>query len=126
MNGKKYPLAGYSLTPSLAVIDPMFTMLLQKKAIKDTGIDGLVHTTEAEAIKLIFENLLKSYNGVEARENMHNAVGITGIVVAFIGMDHSMFHKVRASFHLPHSSCVAVLLPHTIRYNGQKPRKLAM
>ncbi|GAB1219826.1 hypothetical protein ENUP19_0043G0011 [Entamoeba nuttalli] len=142
--GKKYPLADYSLTPSVAIIDPMFTMSLPKRAIADTGLDVLVHATEAyvsvmaneytdglarEAVKLVFENLLKSYNGdLEAREKMHNAATIAGMAFAsaFLGMDHSMAHKVGAAFHLPHGRCVAVLLPHVIRYNGQKPRKLAM
>ena len=142
--GKKYPLADYSLTPSVAIVDPTFTMTLPKRAIADTGLDVLVHAVEAyvsvmandftdglarEAVKLVFDHLVKSYNGnLESREKMHNAATIAGMAFgsAFLGMDHSMAHKIGAAFHLPHGRCVAVLLPHVIRYNGQKPRKLSM
>ncbi|ELP94639.1 alcohol dehydrogenase, putative [Entamoeba invadens IP1] len=142
--GKKYPLADYSLTPSVAIIDPMFCVSLPKRAIADCGIDVLVHAVEAyvsvmaneytdglakEAVKLVFDNLVKSYNGdLVAREKMHNAATIAGMAFAsaFLGIVHSMAHKVGAAFHLPHGRCVAVLLPHVIRYNGVVPRKLAM
>ncbi|ELP93993.1 alcohol dehydrogenase, putative [Entamoeba invadens IP1] len=142
--GKKYPLADYSLTPSVAIIDPMFTVSLPKRAIADTGLDVLVHSVEAyvsvmaneytdglakEAVKLVFDNLVKSYNGdLIAREKMHNAATIAGMAFAsaFLGIAHSLAHKVGAAFHIPHGRCVAVLLPHVIRYNGVVPRKLAM
>ena len=142
--GKKYPLADYSLTPSVAIVDPMFTMSLPKRAIADTGLDVLVHAVEAytsvmaneftdglarEGVKLVFENLVNSYNGdLVAREKMHNAATIAGMAFAsaFLGVDHSMAHKVGAAFHLPHGRCVAILLPHVIRYNGTKPKKLSM
>ncbi|KAL7711753.1 Aldehyde-alcohol dehydrogenase 2 [Entamoeba marina] len=142
--GKKYPLADYSLTPSVAIIDPTFTLSLPKRAIADTGLDVLTHAVEAyvsamsndftdglcvEAIKLVFDNLVKSYNGnLDSREKMHNAATIAGMAFgsAFLGMDHSMAHKIGAIYHIPHGRCVAVLLPHVIRYNGKKPRRLSM
>ena len=142
--GKKYPLADYSLTPSVAIVDPTFCTSLPKRSIADCGLDVLVHALEAyvsvmsneftdglaiEAIKLVFNNLVKSYNGdLVAREKMHNAATIAGMAFAsaFLGMDHSMAHKVGAVYHLPHGRCVAVFMPHVIRYNGQKPKKLSM
>jgi acetaldehyde dehydrogenase/alcohol dehydrogenase len=142
--GKKYPLADYSLTPSVAIVDPTFCTSLPKRSIADCGLDVLVHAVEAyvsvmsneftdglaiEAIKLVFNNLVKSYNGdLVAREKMHNAATIAGMAFAsaFLGVDHSMAHKIGAVYHLPHGRCVAVLLPHVIRYNGTKPKKLSM
>lgn len=143
---KKYPLADYSLTPTVAIIDPAFTINLPAKIVADTGMDVLTHATEAyvstlasdftdglciQAIKLVFEYLERSYkngaNDYEAKEKMHNASCIAGMAFAnaFLGMNHSMAHKIGAEFHVPHGRANAILLPFTIRYNGQMPNKLS-
>ena len=143
---KKYPLTDYSLTPTVAIIDPEFVMTLPKSITADTGMDVLTHATEAyvstlandftdglaiQAIKLVFEYLERSYkygaNDPEAREKMHSASTLAGMAFAnaFLGMNHSMAHKVGAEFHVPHGRANAILLPFTIRYNGQKPQKLS-
>ena len=143
---KKYPLADYSLTPTVAIIDPMFTMGLPKVVTADTGMDVLTHATEAfvstlasdftdglaiQAIKMVFEYLKRSYdngaNDPEAREKMHNASCLAGMAFAnaFLGMNHSMAHKIGGEFHVTHGRANAILLPHTIRYNGTKPQKLS-
>ena len=141
---KKYPLTDYALTPTVAIIDPTFTYSLPKKVVADTGMDVLTHATEAyvstlasdytdslaiQAIKLVFKYLKKSYNTAdpEAREKMHNASCLAGMAFAnaFLGMNHSMAHKIGAEFHVPHGRANAILLPYTIRYNGQTPDKLS-
>lgn len=143
---KKYPLTDYSLTPTVAIIDPAFVMNLPRSICADTGMDVLTHALEAyvstlasdytdglaiQAIKLVFKYLERSYkngkNDPEAREKMHNASTLAGMAFAnaFLGMNHSMAHKVGAEFHVPHGRANAILLPYTIRYNGQKPQKLS-
>ncbi|MGM9970362.1 MAG: bifunctional acetaldehyde-CoA/alcohol dehydrogenase [Anaeroplasma sp.] len=143
---KKYPLTDYSLTPTVAIIDPALTMSLPKSITADTGMDVLTHATEAyvstlasdftdglaiQAIKMVFEYLERSYkngaNDPEAREKMHNASALAGMAFAnaFLGMNHSMAHKIGGEFHVPHGRANAILLPFTIRYNGQKPQKLS-
>ncbi len=143
---KKYPLTDYSLTPTVAIIDPAFVMNLPRSICADTGMDVLTHATEAyvstlasdftdalaiQAIKMVFQYLERSYkngaNDPEAREKMHNASTLAGMAFAnaFLGMNHSMAHKVGAEFHVPHGRANAILLPFTIRYNGQKPQKLS-
>ncbi|MCR5725599.1 MAG: bifunctional acetaldehyde-CoA/alcohol dehydrogenase [Treponema sp.] len=144
---KKYPLTDYSLTPTVAIIDPTFTLSLPKKIIADTGMDVLTHATEAyvsqlandftdglalQAIKLVFQYLERSYNHTgaedyEAKEKMHNASCLAGMAFAnaFLGMNHSMAHKIGGEFHVPHGRANAILLPFTIRYNGTQPTKLA-
>ncbi len=143
---KKYPLTDYSLTPTVAIIDPAFTMSLPKKIVADTGMDVLTHATEAyvstlasdftdglciQAIKMVFNYLERSYNNgasdPEAKEKMHNASCLAGMAFAnaFLGMNHSMAHKIGAEFHVPHGRANAILLPFTIRYNGTMPDKLS-
>ena len=143
---KKYPLADYSLTPTVAIIDPALTMTLPRVITADTGMDVLTHATEAyvsvlsndftdglclQAIKMVFEYLPRAVkdgkNDLEAREKMHNAATISGMAFAnaFLGMNHSMAHKIGGEFHVPHGRANAILLPYTIRYNGQKPQKLS-
>ena len=143
---KKYPLTDYSLTPTVAIIDPEFVMTLPKSIVADTGMDVLTHATEAyvstlasdytdalaiQAIKMVFKYLVRSYkNGSsdpEAREKMHNASTLAGMAFAnaFLGMNHSMAHKIGGEFHVPHGRANAILLPFTVRYNGQKPQKLS-
>ncbi len=146
VENKKYPLTDYSLTPNVAIIDPAFVMNLPKSICADTGMDVLTHATEAyvstlasdytdglciQAIKMVFKYLERSYkngaNDKEAREKMHNASTLAGMAFAnaFLGMCHSMAHKMGAEFHVPHGRTNAILLPYVIRYNGQKPQKLS-
>ncbi len=143
---KKYPLTDYSLTPTVAIIDPALTMSLPKAITADTGMDVLTHATEAfvstlasdftdglaiQAIKMVFTYLERAYkngaNDPEAREKMHNASALAGMAFAnaFLGMNHSMAHKIGAEFHVPHGRANAILLPFTVRYNGTKPQKLS-
>ena len=145
-NNKKYPLADYSLTPTIAIIDPEFAMTLPRSITADTGMDVLTHATEAyvstmasdytdglaiQAVKMVFDNLKRSYdNGKfdpEAREKMHNASCLAGMAFAnaFLGINHSLAHKLGAYYHIPHGRLIAILLPHVIRYNGKKPDKLS-
>lgn len=146
-NNKKYPLTDYSLTPTIAIVDPEFTTNLPAKATAMTGMDVLTHAIEAyvsvlasdftdglalQAIKLVFEYLpravLNGKNDLEAREKMHNAATIAGMAFAnaFLGMTHSLAHKIGAEFHTVHGYTCAILLPHVIRYNGQIPSKLSV
>ena len=143
---KKYPLADYSLTPTVAIIDPALAMTMPRMLTADTGMDVLTHATEAfvstlandytdglaiQAIKMVFQYLPRAVkngaNDPEAREKMHNASAIAGMAFAnaFLGMNHSMAHKIGAEFHVPHGRANAILLPYTIRYNGTKPQKLS-
>lgn len=146
-NNKKYPLTDYSLTPTVAIVDPEFTTNLPPRATAMTGMDVLTHAIEAyvsvmandftdglclKAIQLVFQYLPRAVkNGkvdLEAREKMHNAATIAGMAFAnaFLGMCHSMAHKVGADFHTVHGHTCAVLLPYVIRYNGQVPTKLSV
>jgi acetaldehyde dehydrogenase/alcohol dehydrogenase len=143
--GKKYPLADYALTPSVAIIDPLLTADLPPALAADSGFDALTHATEAyvsvyandftdgpalHAIRLIFDNLERAVNDraaqPEAREKMHNAGTIAGMAFgnAFLGIVHAMSHTLGATFHIAHGRTNAVLLPHVIRYNGSVPTKL--
>ena len=140
---KKYPLADYELTPDVAIIDPDLVMSLPKSVTADTGMDVLTHALEAyvsnmasdytdglaeKAIELVFENLETAYTdggNKLAREKMHNASTIAGMAFtnAFLGVNHSIAHKIGAEFHLPHGRINAILLPYVIRYNASKPTK---
>ncbi|WP_020224571.1 bifunctional acetaldehyde-CoA/alcohol dehydrogenase [Holdemania massiliensis] len=141
---KKYPLTDYSLTPTVAIVDPALTMSLPASITADTGMDVLTHATEAfvstlasdftdglalQAVKMVFEYLPRAVangkNDPEAREKMHNAATLAGMAFAnaFLGMNHSLAHKIGAEFHVPHGRTNAILLPYVIRYNGTKPEK---
>ena len=135
---KKYPLADYELTPDVAIVDPDLVMSLPKSVTADTGMDVLTHALEAyvsnmasdytdglaeKATELVFKYLRVAYNdgsNKEAREKMHNASTIAGMAFtnAFLGVCHSMAHKIGAEFHLPHGRINAILLPYVIKYNG--------
>ena len=141
---KKYPLADYELTPDVAIIDPDLVMSLPKSVTADTGMDVLTHALEAyvsvmasdytdalaeKAVELVFGYLKEAYEHGDnkiAREKMHNASTIAGMAFtnAFLGICHSMAHKIGAEFHLPHGRINAILLPHVIKYNSEKPTKL--
>ena len=140
---KKYPLADYELTPDVAIVDPDLVMSLPKSVTADTGMDVLTHALEAyvsnmasdytdglaeKAVEIVFEYLKKAYDdGTNklAREKMHNASTIAGMAFtnAFLGVNHSIAHKIGAEFHLPHGRINAILLPYVVRYNSTKPTK---
>ena len=140
---KKYPLADYELTPDVAIVDPDLVMSLPKSVTADTGMDVLTHALEAyvsnmasdftdglaeKAVQLVLENLENAYNdgsNKQAREKMHNSSTIAGMAFtnAFLGVNHSIAHKIGAEFHLPHGRINAILLPYVIRYNSSKPSK---
>lgn len=143
-NNKKYPLADYSLTPTVAIIDPSLVMKLPSKVAADSGMDVLTHAVEAyvsvmatdytdalalKAVQMVFKYLPRSVksggNDPEAREKMHNASTMAGMAFAnaYLGMCHSMAHKVGAEFHTVHGRTCAALLPYVVRYNGTKPEK---
>lgn len=142
---KKYPLADYSLTPTVAIVDPALTLTQPKSVTADTGMDVLTHAVESyvsvlandytdalalQSVKMVFEYLKRAFdNGLdfEAREKMHNASTMAGMAFgnAFLGISHSMAHKVGGVYHIPHGRINAILLPHVIIYNGEKPSKLS-
>ena len=140
----KYPLADYELTPDVAIIDPQFCLTMPKSITADTGLDVLTHAIEAyvsvlasdytdalalKAIELVFTYLPRSYkNGstdIEAREKMHNASAIAGMAFtnAFLGINHSLAHKIGGEYHISHGKANAILLPYTIKYNSSLPTK---
>lgn len=135
--GLKYPIADYSITPSVAIVDPQFTYTLPKSMIAFTGMDVLTHGIESyvscmasdytrglslQSIELVFKSLRDSYN-TDAhlpKEIMHNASTIAGMAFsnAFLGIVHSLSHKIGAEFDIPHGYANTILLPHVIRYNA--------
>lgn len=144
VNKLKYPLADYSLTPTVAIVDPALVMSLPAQVTADSGMDVLTHACEAyvsvmatdytdalalKAVQMVFEYLPRAVHyGVkdeEAREKMHNASTMAGMAFAnaYLGMCHSMAHKIGAEFHTVHGRTCGTLLPYVIRYNGTKPEK---
>lgn len=144
-NNVKYPLADYALTPDVAIVDPQFVMTVPKSVTADTGMDVLTHAIESyvsvmasdytkglslQAIKLVFEYLEESYAYATetAREKMHNASTLAGMAFAnaFLGINHSLAHKIGAEFDIPHGRANAILMPHVIRYNAKAPSKFQL
>jgi acetaldehyde dehydrogenase/alcohol dehydrogenase len=144
--GIKYPLADYELMPHMAIVDADLMMHAPKGLTAASGIDALTHSLEAyasmmatdytdglalRAIKLIFEYLPRAYehgaNDPVAREKMADAATIAGMAFAnaFLGICHSMAHKLGAAFHLPHGIANALLINEVIRYNAAEvPTKM--
>ena len=144
----KYALADYALTPNMAIVDPNFVDGMPKGLTAASGIDALVHSLEAyvscmatnftnsnalEATKLVFKYLARSYNeGANdpiAREKMHYAATIAGMSFAnaFLGLCHSMAHKLGAMYNIPHGVANALLIRQIIKYNAvDKPTKQAI
>ena len=137
--GLKYPLADYALTPDMAIVDANLVMDMPKSLCAFGGLDAVTHALEAyvsvlaneysdgqalQALKLLKENLPASYHeGAKnpiARERVHNAATIAGIAFAnaFLGVCHSMAHKLGSEFHIPHGLANALLIANVIRYNA--------
>lgn len=137
--GIKYPLADYELTPDMAIVDAELMMTSPKGLTACAGIDVLVHAIEAyvsimateftnglalEAIRLVFKYLPEAYNegttSIKAREKMANASCMAGMAFsnAFLGICHSMAHKLGAFHHLPHGMANSLLLKEVIRFNA--------
>lgn len=145
--GVKYPIADYELTPQLAIVDPNLVMNLPKPLTAYGGLDAVVHALESyvsimanefsdgqalQALQLLRQYLSAAYrNGARdpiAREKVHNAATIAGIAFAnaFLGVCHSLAHKLGAAFHLPHGLANALLIANVIRYNANdNPSKQA-
>eukprot|EP00887_Chlorella_sp_A99_P006632 scaffold3.g6632.t1 len=145
--GQKYPLADYSLTPHMAIVDPQLVINMPKGLTAYGGVDALVHALEsyvsvfatdytkglsAQAVQMIFKFLPRAYaNGprdYEAREKVHSAATIAGMAFAnaFLGICHSLAHKLGAQHHIPHGLANAALISHVIRYNAtDRPLKQA-
>ncbi|MEI0579826.1 bifunctional acetaldehyde-CoA/alcohol dehydrogenase [Brachyspira pilosicoli] len=141
----KYPITDYALTPDMAILDANLVMSMPKGLCAASGIDSLTHALEAyasicstefsnsnaeKAIKLIFKYLPASYKeGAEnpvARENMHYAASLAGMAFAnaFLGICHSLAHKLGAAFNIPHGIANALLICQVVKYNAnEKPTK---
>lgn len=145
-DGTKYPLADYALTPHMAIVDPEFMLSSPKSVTSAAGIDVLVHAIEShvsvvatnytkplslEAIQLTFDNLAESYHGgadaIKAKENMANASTLAGMAFAnaFLGICHSLAHKMGAQYHIPHGIANALLISEVIKFNAtDKPFRM--
>ena len=144
--GHKYPLADYELMPNMAIVDTDLMMSAPKGLTCASGLDAMVHALEAyasvmatdftdglalRALKLTFDNLLECVeNGqtaVKARENMAHAATMAGMAFAnaFLGIGHSLAHKLGAYHHLPHGICCALVIENVMRFNANPvPRKM--
>jgi acetaldehyde dehydrogenase/alcohol dehydrogenase len=137
--GHKYPLADYELTPDMAIVDSELVMSMPAKLTAFSGIDALTHALEAfvsvlsteytnalalESIRILFKYLPAAYHdgakNLKARERVHNASCMAGMAFAnaFLGICHSMAHKLGAAHHLPHGLANALLISHVVKYNA--------
>ncbi len=137
--GVKWPIADYELMPDMAIVDVDNAMTAPKGLTSASGIDVMTHAIEAyvsvmatdftdslamKAVKLVFENLPEAYekgsDAPKARESMHNASTLAGMAFAnaFLGLNHSMAHKLGAFHHLPHGVANALILTEVMRYNA--------
>jgi Alcohol dehydrogenase, class IV len=145
--GIKYPLADYELTPNMAIIDAELMLNMPKGLTAASGVDALTHAIEAyvsilaseysnglalESIRLIFKYLPQAYNdgpnNIKAREKMANAATMAGMAFAnaFLGVCHSMAHKLGSMHHVPHGVANGLLINEVIRFNAtENPRKQA-
>lgn len=145
-DGTKYPITDYELLPNMAIIDSDLMLTIPKGLTRASGIDALTHCIEAyasmyataftdgickEAIKEIFDYLPRAYHNLSkdpvAREHMAHAATMAGIAFAnaFLGIDHSLGHKLGAYHHLPHGYCVSLMLDPVMRFNaGEVPTKM--
>ena len=145
-SGIKYPLADYELMPNIAIIDVDLMMNAPKGLTAASGIDAVTHALEAyasmlateytdglakESLKIIFEYLPRAYedgaNDIVAREKMANAATIAGMAFAnaFLGVCHSMAHKLGAFYHLPHGVANALMINEVIKFNSsESPTKM--
>lgn len=145
--GVKYPLADYELTPDIAIVDAELMMKMPRGLTSASGVDALTHALEAyvsvlaseytnglalEAIRLIFKYLPAAYNegttNIKAREKMAHASTIAGMAFAnaFLGVCHSMAHKLGAMHHIPHGVANALMINEVIKFNAvDNPRKQA-
>ena len=143
--GMKWPLIGYEMMPEMAIVDAGNMMKLPPRATQASGYDVLTHAVEAyvsiyateytdgfckEATKMVFDYLKRAYKSAfrgakpdpEAREKMADASTLAGIgfANAFLGINHSMSHKIGGWFHIPHGTANALLFPYVCRFNAQK------
>ena len=144
--GTKYPLADYELMPDMAIVDADLMMDIPKGLTSASGIDAVSHALEAvasvmatdftngiakEALKLLFEYLPRAYDkgaaDAEAREKVANAATMAGMAFAnaFLGVCHSMAHKLGSYFHIPHGMANSLMLEEVIRFNSSEaPAKM--
>lgn len=145
-DGTKYPITDYELMPNMAIVDSDLMLNIPKGLTRASGIDALTHCIEAyasmyatpftdsmakEGISEIFKYLPRAYKfgatDPEAREHMAHAATLAGISFAnaFLGIDHSLGHKLGAYHHLPHGYCVSLMLTRVMKFNaGEKPTKM--
>jgi acetaldehyde dehydrogenase / alcohol dehydrogenase len=145
--GKKYPIADYSITPNIAICDAQLAMSMPRSLTAAGGIDALTHALEAlvscmasdftaplamESARLLFEYLPRAYEkgaaDLEARQAVHNAATMAGMAFAnaFLGLCHSMAHKLGARYHLPHGVANALIIEKVMAYNAdESPTKMA-
>lgn len=137
--GYKYPIADYSLTPHIAIVDTELVMTMPKTLTAASGIDAVTHAVETiassmgtdytigvalEALRILFKYLPQSYRdgdtNIRAKEKVHNAATMAGMAFAnsFLGVCHSMAHKLGAAFHLTHGVANAMLITQVIKYNA--------
>ncbi len=146
-SGVKYALADYELTPDMAIVDADLMMNMPKGLTASSGIDAVTHAIESyvstmatdftdavalEALKIIFEYLPVAYNegttNIEAREKMGHAATLAGMAFgnAFLGICHSLAHKMGSFHKVPHGVANGILINHSIRFNAvDNPRKQA-